>query len=500
MAEPRRIGATDQLARLGAGHRHDRPVTIATMSLRRWIARSVACALLGTTVAAFGASAAPGTDLVQAANDLGAGGEYHPLEPSRIYDTRSPGINDTAPLGKKPTSAEGSNFRVDVLGQGGVPDVAGNVLAVVVNVVVAEPEAQGNLSVAPAGSAGAVSSLVNFLPGRNVPNLAIVGVGVDGAIDVKLTTPKGASRAHVAIDVFGWISTTAAPARGARFVPVGPGRLLDTRTAGFTALGAGQSISLQIRGADSMSPALTDIVPDDASVTGVMINIAAINRQTGSTNTYVSATPNPVPAGQQPTTSNTNVKPGLVKASMAIVPVGPDGKIHLYNFRGNMHLAVDVLGYLQTGAPSATREGRVIPLEAPFRVFDTRDPAFGNLPLAAGRGEDWSFQDFVDSVTLGGTPLGKQSALIGNLTGTGLQRVVPYASISTYMTMYPGNAARPEASNINVPEGENVPNMSMLRFGAVERDGNTDPYVVRAYNYNGSIHYLVDVYAVVLAD
>lgn len=474
-------------------------------SRRSWSRSVIAVALVVTSLGA--AASTPGGSPASAQtapqNSFGAGGEYHPLTPARIYDTRDGGINDTEPLGKKPTSAQGSEFHVDVLGQGGVPDTADDVLAVVLNVVVADPEGKGNLALYPKGfdasGADGISSLINFFPGRNVPNLAIVGVGDDGAITVKLTTPSGPAAADVAIDVFGWISTSSAADRGARFVPAGPARLLDTREAGG-ALGPRESVRLQIRGADAVSPALVDVVPDGDTVTGVMVNITAVNRQSGSRNTFVSATPTAVPAGEVPSTSNTNVVPGLVKASLAIVPVGPDGAIHLYNHQGELHLAVDVLGYLQTGADVATREGRVVPLEAPFRVLDTRETLFGNTPLATGSAEDWSFKDFAESVTLGGVPIGEQSAMIGNLTGTDLQRIYSWVPVTTYLQMYPGDVQRPITSNINVPEGENVPNLSLMRYGSVEREGVMDDYVVQAYNHAGSLHYLLDVYAVVLAD
>ena len=38
--------------------------------------------------------------------------------------------------------------------------------------------------------------------------------------------------------------------------------------------------------------------------------------------------------------------------------------------------------------------------------------------------------------------------------------------------------------------------MALLKYGG----DSTDPYRVRVYNYNGFVHYLVDVSAVVLAD
>jgi hypothetical protein len=61
--------------------------------------------------------------------------------------------------------------------------------------------------------------------------------------------------------------------------------------------------------------------------------------------------------------------------------------------------------------------------------------------------------------------------------------------------MFPGGTAQPVASNLNVFEGESVPNMSLLRYGTV----GTDNYVVQAFNGYGSLHYLLDVYAVILA-
>ena len=150
---------------------------------------------------------------------------------------------------------------------------------------------------------------------------------------------------------------------------------------------------------------------------------------------------------------------------MAIVPIGPDGKIYLRNQAGSIHVAVDVFGYFKE-VPDDSTTGRIVPLEAPFRAFDTRLPEFGNLPLGTGSVEDWSFSAFTGSVQDStGAALGEQSALIGNLTGTGLQRVYPRASVSTFLSAYPGGASRPLVSNLNITEGEVVPNMSLMNYG-----------------------------------
>ena len=472
---------------------------VGMMNQRTWIGRLLVVGVLGAAAAGAIAPTASSPSTVLAADSaLGAGGEFHPLTPTRIFDTRGAGIADTAPLGRKPTGAAGKSFDVGILGRGGIPAAANDVLAVVLNVTVSSPSLGGYLAIAPKGSNAGVSSLVNFDPGEAVPNMAIIGVGSGGQATVSLFTPAGVGSADVLIDVFGWISTSSfvdGADTGARLMPVNPTRALDTRSspvpAGWTSgrpVGAMEQVTLPIRGANG-------IVPPGPDVTGVMVNITAVNNLAGSTGTFISATPAPTPAGAEPTTSVTNVSVGQVKANMAVVPLGADGSIRLFNRFGSTHLIVDILGYLQQGVADTSTTGRVIPLDAPFRAFDTRQVAFGSQPLGYGTKEPWSFQAFADSVLLGGQTIGSQSALIGNLTGTGLAPLAGGSNPATYLTVYPGVGDPPNSSNINVTVGKSVPNMSLLRYGSA----GGDPYTISAYNYEGTLHYLLDVYAVVLS-
>ena len=467
------------------------------MNAQRWIRRAVVVALLGASTVVASTSS-PATPVAAQTTTLGAGGEYHPLAPARIFDSRT-GVN--GPAGVKSTSAQGLTFDVDILGQGGVPAEVGGVntqvLAVVANVTVVGSTLDGFLSMYPTGAAPGQSSLVNFAPREAVPNLTIIGIGTGGQSTISLVTPQGAGTAHVLIDVFGWISTSQyadTADSGARFRPIPPSRLLDTRSTpvpagwpGGKPIGTMEQLTLPIRGANG-------VIPNSADVTGVMVNITAANNAPGSQPTFLSVTPSATPPGAEPATSVTNVAAGQVKANMAIVPVGADGSVHIFNSLGATNVIVDVLGYLERGADASTRTGRVIPLDAPFRAFDTRQAAFANTPLGFGTKEEWSFKSFAESVSLNGVAIGTQSALIGNLTGTGLTPLRPGQPVSTYMTIYPGNGAPPNSSNINVTPGRSVPNMSLLSYGTV----NTDPYTISAFNFDGSIHYLLDVYAVVL--
>ena len=239
-------------------------------------------------------------------------------------------------------------------------------------------------------------------------------------------------------------------------------------------------------------PTIVDVVPDRPTVTAALVNLGAVNNRSGSTPTFLSAAPAP-PSGQVGT-SNVNVASGQIKTALAVVPV-VDGNIYVYNHSGQTDLIVDIFGYFETN-PDESTTGRIVPLDAPFRAFDTRDVAFGNLPLGTGTVEDWSFDAFAKSVTLptgGGIDLSAQSALLGNLTATGLTRLYPTVAATTYMTGYPGDDGRPLVANLNVSERETVPNMSLIPYSDTGA-----PYLVKVYNHYGSMHYLLDVYAIVL--
>jgi hypothetical protein len=197
-------------------------------------------------------------------------------------------------------------------------------------------------------------------------------------------------------------------------------------------------------------------------------------------------------------TSNLNLDTGEFRANLAIVPLAAgDDDLTLFNFDGQIHLIVDVVGYLLAGQDPDTTTGRIVPIEAPFRALDTRKTEHYAQPLGPARAEDWSFDAFVDDVAIEGDPVGEQVGFFGNLTATGLQRQYPWAEVQTFLTAYPSPAADspPNVSNLNIGEGAAVPNMALLRYGS---SGSGD-HEIAIYNSQGYVHYLLDVYAVVLA-
>ncbi|MCB0967572.1 MAG: hypothetical protein KDB37_12115 [Ilumatobacter sp.] len=451
---------------------------------------------------------------------LGAGGELHNVDPVRIYDSRpeSTGVAAPAVKGVRQTgSSTAVRFDVPLLGDGGIgfrpfvdDDQDGfddDVLAVVANVTVVTPTQAGHATIFPTGTSPGTSSVVNFAPGQTVANSAILRPGTGGQVTVHLETPIAAGTAHFLIDVSGWISTSGYETRGARVETIEPVRIYDSDLSGGNLKGA-RKVSLPIWGAVSTDGGAA-VVPNSADVVGVIVNLTGVNAYGGSKATHISLVPDDfdpnVPA-QQPTTSNLNLVPGQTRANLAIVPVGDDGRIHLFALQGETRAVVDVTGYLVRRADD-TRGGRVIPLITPFRAFDTRLSDFHAQPLGPARAEPWSFEAFVNDVKVNGTWVGDQAGLFGNFTAVGLERQYSWAPVRTHLTAYPypDDAVQnspdeckpaPNISNVNLGENEAVPNMALLRYG----DNVNVPSQLCVFNLAGYVDYLLDVYAVVLTD
>jgi len=468
------------------------------------VARGVTAASLLAAAVVAGVAMSPDAErTVQAVGELGSGGEYHAMTPARVFDSRE---SDRLAMSALPSTT----FDVPIVGRGGLPDfidgngdsIDDNVLAVAISITVIQPDQTGYLQAYGKGTNAGTTSLVNFYAGEVVPNTAILRPGADGELTVRVVAPINPGTVDVAVDVFGWFSTSTHGEAGARIIPAGPGRLYDSRLPEFGGLplGAGEQVAVPIRGASSFSPVIDGLVPNSDEVVGALVNITGVNSRFGSTATFLSAIPESLAPGTQPSTSNLNLLEGQVRSVMAVVPVGADGSIRLYNRAGRTDVIVDLVAYLADGQDPETRAGRIIPLVSPFRALDTRDEDFFNQPLAPANAEDWSFESFVNDVKIGDEAVGPQLGLLGNLTATGLQRQYEWAPVSSFLTAYPspsdGSTAVPEISNITITEGQTMPNLVLLRFGSTPEGPNR----VRVYNRAGYLDYLLDVSAVILSD
>jgi hypothetical protein len=157
------------------------------------------------------------------------------------------------------------------------------------------------------------------------------------------------------------------------YQPITPTRFLDTRsgTGGTTGpVKADGTVKLQIEGVNGVPP---------ANVTAVAINLTATGESSsGDIVAYPDGT-------TLPGTSNLNYAAGTNVANLAIVPVGADGAIELYNSgSGTTQLIGDVSGYF-TSDITAAGDTTYTPL-TPTRVLDTRNGTGAPKAKLAGGG------------------------------------------------------------------------------------------------------------------
>jgi hypothetical protein len=116
-----------------------------------------------------------------------ASGNYTPLAPERVLDTRASG-----PVGPD------SFVNLRVTNAGGVP--AGGVSAVVLNVTATRPTTKTYITVWPTGAPQPVASNVNVVAGQTRPNLVLARVGADGQVSLY----NEAGTTDLVVDVLGW--------------------------------------------------------------------------------------------------------------------------------------------------------------------------------------------------------------------------------------------------------------------------------------------------------
>jgi hypothetical protein len=454
-----------------------------------------AAAVLGAAVIAPFAIAVPAASAVVCTSYCG-GGEYHALPFVRVFDTGA-GLNDVAPLGVKPLAPTRPSFDVTVLGKGGLPTTKADVLAVALTVTVSNPTVAGSMAVYGAGEAKAQPG-VNFLAHQTVATTVIVHPAFAGRVRVQLGAAT-VGNARIMIDVAGWYSTTgyagaatAGNPRGWRTIPLGTAsRILDTRngTAADTPIRPNTDTAVTIRGARPVG-GTTPVLPTTTAVAGAVLSVTAWSATAATRLTLV---PSSLAPGVKTAAVHLYEQPGQVRSNLVIVPVGADGKVHILSGAGNTNISIDVLGYLKAGVTEASRLGRVVPLAAPFRAFDTKQPAFGNVPLGPAQAEDWSFASFVASVKIAGTWVGKQAGFLGTVTNSSLARQYTSspAAVSA-LTIYPAGHTRPPVTTVNSREGAATSAPFLTSYGANS--------VLRVFNQVGYAHYLVDIGAVILAD
>jgi hypothetical protein len=138
---------------------------------------------------------------------------YFTLTPCRALDTR-----DTDGTFGGPALVAGVERVFPLWGRCAIPPEAD---AVSINLAVTQPSAAGNVRLYPAETATPTVSFLNFSAGQTRGNNAIIPLGPEGGLAVKVL-PAGGS-AHFILDVNGYFTGSQGPASGAR----GPGAFTE---------------------------------------------------------------------------------------------------------------------------------------------------------------------------------------------------------------------------------------------------------------------------------
>lgn len=377
-------------------------------------------------------------------------GDFVPLSPVRILDTR---VGIGAPAG---ILRAGDSLTVTVSGVGGIP--GSDVVALFVNLTVTGSDYDGSAYVTSARLLPdeIQAETVVFRTGKNVPNMALVPVQ-NGQIVAGLHEPSVFSdgSAHLVVDVAGYVTTAANPS-GSRMVSVAPSRILDTREGNGLAgpLGAGSTGTLPVKGRGG--------VPANASA--VLLNLTGV---TPTATTYVTAYP-----GDQatpPTASNLNLEPGQIAPNVVVVQLPADGTVKLFNYAGTTHLVADVIGYFVPAAGVTGNTGK-IGAHDPRVMADPTGLIIESYAPGAVHG--WFFPEY-DGV----------AGLFFNL--------VAVSDSNGYMTVFPDGSVQPVASNLNLSKGVLVSNLVAVATGPGAG--------VRFYNFSGNTNLFKYILGYVLA-
>lgn len=260
-------------------------------------------------------------------------GRYVPLaapSPRRVLDTRESGV---VPAGGTVRVAVSTGTSL-----GGGVVAPGQASAVVLNLTVTESTDAGFWQVVPTNGAtalGASSNLNVTRAGQTLSNQVIVPLGADGTVTV-----FGQRGGHVIVDIAG-VMTGASSARSAigLFVPITPGRLVDTRDAGNTSrlgpIGPAGELEVQV-----------------GNRFGIPADAAAVAANVTMTDAAGAGFVQVLPTGRATlgATSTLNVEvTGQTIPNAAYATLGDGAKISLYTQRGGQMLA-DATGWF-TGAP-----------------------------------------------------------------------------------------------------------------------------------------------------
>jgi hypothetical protein len=355
--------------------------------------RRLICAVTAALVVGAGGTALSVMPAAASAPALVAQpGGFTWLPPTRLADTGA------AALGR---------VSVLVAGRGGVP--TSGVSAVLLSLTASDPTAAGSLTAHAHGAATPELAHVSFSAGGTAQSLVAVPPGSSGIVDVDNRSPGGV---HLSVDVVGYYRMGGSDTPGA-FTPLTPAPV-----GGSLSVTAGHAVTVQVAGVAG--------VPGRGAE-AVLLNLTASGSD-GQLVAYRHGSERPQPVSTLATSA-------AAASTQAVVQVGEDGSIDLYNDAGTgtAQVSVHVVGYFRAGAAVAAG---TLASRKPYGEVDTRLQQTGKIAAH-------------DSLTLHG----------------GFEEwSVPAGSVAVYVVTVP--AAEAAGSITAVPHGAAPPAVPSLSFGA----------------------------------
>lgn len=385
-------------------------------------------------------------------------GDYFPVTPSRILDTRE---GNGAP---KHTVGADQTLTLQVAGRGGVPSTG--VSAVVLNVTVANTSSASFMTVYPTGISRPNASNLNITKGWVGANSVTVKLGTGGAVNLY----NQAGTLDVIADVTGYYAATdgiGAAGTGGEMQPfTAPFREIDTRD-GYGALQNGDTIELPFGTLDN------DV---NSHIKAAAINVTAVDANAPGFFTAWSG------IGSAPNASLVNFTAGSIVPNYAIVPTMPctystdicptdehDQSFTIkYTGGGSVDLIVDIIAFVDDNTVGG---GLHFTPSDPVRIVDTRS----GLGISSPLGNDASTNMVVPAADRDDNTF----AISANVTG-----VNPTAK--TFVQLWPTSEPQPAAgSTLNLNPGDVKPNAALV--------GIDDDWSFSVYNLRGTTNLVMDM-------
>lgn len=355
-----------------------------------------------------------------------------PLVPARVLETREGTASGTIDglLNGQGIRSAGSVLTLPIAGRGGVP---ANATAAMLNIAAVGSSLRGFVTAYPCDADRPTSSNLNFDAGGAASAAAFVTLSAVGTVCLFTS-----ASVDLIVDANGY-----APSR-ASITPLVPKRLLETRagTPDGTVDGVSQATGRVAAGGE-VQVKVTDRAGVAADAAAVVVNVTSINPSQRIFVTVYAC------GSTRPTAANLNAAAGQNVNNLVLAKVGDGGKVCIYS-SGATDLVMDVSAFVPSGGSlNAVLPARLVETRVgtPDGTIDSNFEGGGVLPVGVLN---------VDVAKRGPVPETAGGVMLN------VAAIAP--ATGGFMTLYPCDADRPTAANVNFAAGSVVSNAVFVKL------------------------------------